>query len=109
MRRRASGIPPWVRMRHGRRRLQARLLLWFINAILLAVGASMVTTWLTNDQTTNDYPSRVVSRHVQQRVARLWDDPAACDAYIAQLHDTTGLDIRVRRDPTFFTENTPRK
>jgi signal transduction histidine kinase len=89
-------------MRHGRRRLQARLLLWFIGAILLAVGASMLTTWLTNDQNSNDNPSRVVSRHVQQRVAKLWDDPAACDAYIAQLRDNTGLDIRVRRDPHFF-------
>lgn len=103
---RRSQVPPWVRMRHGRRRLQARLLLWFIGAILLAVGASMLTTWLTNDQANNDYPSRVVSRHVQQRVARLWDDPAACDAYIAQLRDNTGLDIRVRRDPDFFS-NTP--
>lgn len=100
--RRNSGVPPWVRMRHGRRRLQARLLLWFIGAILLAVGASMVTTWLTTDQNNNDYPSRVVSRHVQQRVAKLWDDPAACDAYIAQLRDNTGLDIRIRRDTHFF-------
>lgn len=99
---RHGAIPPWVRMRRGRRRLQARLLLWFIGAILLAVGASMLTTWLTKDETSGDYPSRVVSRHVQQKVARLWDEPAACDAYITQLREDTGLDIRVRRDPTFF-------
>ena len=81
---RHGAIPPWVRMRRGRRRLQARLLLWFIGAILLAVGASMLTTWLTKDETSGDYPSRVVSRHVQQKVARLWDEPAACDAYVAR-------------------------
>src|SRR5262249_21735870 len=99
---RHSQIPPWVRMRRGRRRLQARLLLWFIGAICLAVGASMLTTWLTNDQTPSDYPSRVVSRLVQQCVAQLWDYRVATDAYLAQLRDTTGLDTRVRRDPHFF-------
>ena len=89
-------------MGRGRRRLQARLLLWFIGAILLAVGASVLTTWLTNDQSSSEYPSRVVSRHVQQKIARIWDDPAACDAYVAQLREDTGLDVRLRRDPTFF-------
>ncbi len=59
-------------------------------------------TWLTSDAT-GDNPTRVVSRHVQNRVARVWDDPAATDAYVAQLHDTTGLDIRVRRDPALVT------
>lgn len=62
----------------------------------------MLTTWLTNEPGSSDYPSRVVSRHVQQKVGRLWEEPAACDAYIAQLREDTGLDIRLRRDPTFF-------
>jgi signal transduction histidine kinase len=69
---------------------------------VLAVGASVVTTKLTSSEN-GEYPTRVVSRHVQQRVARVWDDTAATDAYIAELRDTTGLDIRVRRDTSMFS------
>lgn len=88
-------------MKHRRfRGLQARLLLWFMGAIALAIGASALTTVLTHDE--SDMPTRVVSRHVQQRVARLWDDPAATDAYVAELRETTGLDLRVRRDASVF-------
>lgn len=93
--------------RRGVRSLQARLLFWFLTAILLAIGASVVTTMLTSESS-GDYPSRVVSRHVQQRVAKLWDDPAATDAYIRELRDTTGLDIRLRRDPSIFPGRRPR-
>ena len=82
------------------RRLQARLLLWFLGAIVLAIGASILTTVLTASD--NDNPSRVVSRHVQHRLARTWDDPVATDKYVAELRDTTGLDMRVRRDPSLF-------
>jgi len=49
-----------------------------------------------------DTPTRVVSRHVQNRVAKSWDDPAATEAYIQQLREDTGLDVRVRRDPSVF-------
>ena len=103
---------PWRRRRFGRHRrgfrgLQARLLFWFLTAILLAIGASVVTTLLTSEPS-SDYPSRVVSRHVQQRAAKLWDDPAATDDYIKELRDTTGLDIRVRRDPNVFPGRRPR-
>lgn len=87
--------------RHRVRSLQSRLLFWFLTAIVLAVGASVVTTMLTSE-TSGDYPTRVVSRHVQQRAAKLWDDPSALDAYMAQLRETTGLDVRVRRDLTIF-------
>ncbi|HVH41641.1 MAG TPA: HAMP domain-containing sensor histidine kinase [Labilithrix sp.] len=83
------------------RSLQARLLFWFLAAMLLAVGASVVTTMLTSEGG-SEYPTRVVSRHVQQRAAKVWDDPAATEAYAAELRDTTGLDIRVRRDAHVF-------
>lgn len=83
------------------RRLQGRLLLWFLAAIILAIGASAVTTFLTSSGE-SDQPARVVSRHVQQRLARSWDDPVATEAYVAELRDTTGLDIRVRRDQGVF-------
>jgi two-component system, OmpR family, sensor kinase len=80
-----------------RRRLQGRLLVWFLAAIVLAIVASTVTAVLTNSG--GDAPSRVLSRHVQQRAAKLWDDPGATEAYVDGLRDTTGLDLRVRREP----------
>lgn len=102
------------RARHhpGRRRirgLQARLLFWFLGAIVLAIGASVLTTMLTATDTKDaDYPSRVVSRHVQHRVAALWDDPEATERYVAELREATGLDIRVRRDTQMFPERRAR-
>lgn len=89
------------------RRLQVRLLLWFLAAIVLAIGASIVTTMLTSEDQ-GEAPTRVVSRHVQHRVAKLWDEPGAAEAYVAQLRDSTGLDIRVRRDPSVFGRHRPR-
>lgn len=94
------------RPRHFRR-LQARLLLWFLGAILLAVTASVATTMLTaSDQ--NETPTRVVSRYVQQRLSRSWDDPVATERYVQELRDTTGLDLRIRRDLGPFANHPPR-
>jgi two-component system OmpR family sensor kinase len=105
MRHRPTAKPDPARWRptfRGRRlrRLQARLLLWFLGAIVLAISASVLTTVLTAND--NDTPTRVVSKHVQHRIARTWDDPVATDKYVADLRETTGLDMRVRRDPTTF-------
>jgi two-component system OmpR family sensor kinase len=82
------------------RRLQARLLLWFLIAIVLAIGASLLTTVLTASD--NETPTRVVSRHVQHRLAKDWDDHAATEKYVAELRETTGLDMRIRRDASHF-------
>lgn len=94
-----------MRRRHrGRwrfRGLQARLLAWFLAAIILAIGASVVTTFLTNTDA-GETPSRIVSRHVQVEVARRWDDARATDAYVDELRQTTGLDLRVRRDASLL-------
>lgn len=81
--------------------LKARLLLWLLAAITLALGASALAMALTRTSDA-DAPTRIVSRHVQVQIARLWDDPAATDAYVAELRETTGLDVRVRRDPRPF-------
>lgn len=100
---RAAPGKRWSSTLRGRRlrRLQARLLLWFLLAIVLAIGASVLTTVLTASDA--DTPTRVVSKHVQRRLARTWDDPVATDKYVAELRETTGLDMRVRRDPLLFS------
>ena len=101
-RRTRESMPRWRPTFRGRRlrRLQARLLLWFLGAIVLAIGASILTTVLTASD--NETPTRVVSRHVQRKLARVWDDPVATEKYVADLRETTGLDMRVRRDPSLF-------
>jgi two-component system OmpR family sensor kinase len=107
-RRSRDSLPRWRPTFRGRRlrRLQARLLIWFLGAIVLAIGASILTTVLTASD--NDTPTRVVSKHVQRRLARNWDDPAATEKYVADLRETTGLDMRVRRDPSLFVGRQPR-
>ena len=80
--------------------MQARLLFWFLGAIVLAVGAVFVTAALTGND--NETPTRVVSRHVQHQLGRYWDDPVATDKYVAELRATTGLDMHVRRNPALF-------
>jgi two-component system, OmpR family, sensor kinase len=102
---RRSGLPRDSRWRptfRGRRlrRLQVRLLGWFLGAIVLAIGASVLVAMLTS--TENDNPTRVVSKHVQRKLARTWDDPVATDQYVAELRETTGLDMRVRRGVDLF-------
>ena len=56
-------MPPWRRpSSRGRllRKLQVRLLIWFLVAIVLAISASVLTTVLTSSD--NETPTRVVSR-----------------------------------------------
>jgi len=103
-----DSVPRWRPTFRGRRlrRLQARLLIWFLGAIILAIGASILTTVLTASD--NDTPTRVVSKHVQRKLARVWDDPVATENYVSDLRETTGLDMRVRRDASRFTGRQPR-
>ncbi|MCL2777013.1 MAG: HAMP domain-containing histidine kinase [Polyangiaceae bacterium] len=65
---------------HGKRRwrhfrsLQARLFVWFLGAIVLAIAASAVVTVLTNTEP-SEVPAHVAPRHTQHRFARparLW-------------------------------------
>jgi signal transduction histidine kinase len=68
-----------------------------VGAILLATVASGFAVSLLRD---NDaHPASVVSRNVQGRLGRIWDDPAAVDAYVTQLREDTGLALTVHRNP----------
>lgn len=87
--------------RRGLGGLQTRLLLGFLVAMGLAIGAAVLVTVLTAGESP-ELPARALTHHAQQRAAKVWEDPAALDAYVAQLRDTTGLDIRVRRSADVF-------
>jgi signal transduction histidine kinase len=85
-------------MRHSRgRTLQARLFAWFLAAILLAIGSSVVAFHVMEPEP--EAPGAVVSRAVEGHMLKTWDDPPARDAYLAQLRETTGLDLQLRTDP----------
>jgi signal transduction histidine kinase len=80
------------------RRLQTRLFVWFLAAILTAFGASMFTLWVMRPGDEAPSAMSVASRAITNRLARDWDDPEACDRYVARVHDVIGLDVRLRRD-----------
>lgn len=80
------------------RRLQSRLFLWFLMAIVSALIASGLTVHFTSAETAEN-PARVVSRTVQHRLTRIWDDPVASDLYVAHLREELGLEISLVRDP----------
>jgi len=86
------------------RRLQTRLFVWFLAAILTAFAASGATLWLMRSAESPSAPS-VATRAIASRVARDWDDPEACDRYVARVHELIGLDVRIRRD----VENLPQR
>jgi two-component system OmpR family sensor kinase len=86
----------WIRTPRVRR-LQARLFFWFLAAILAAFGAAMLSAWAMRSADGPPAPI-VATRGIANHLAHDWDDPQACDAYIARVHDLIGLDVRLRRD-----------
>lgn len=67
-----------------------------ITSFVLAGALSSVVLVLTRDDT--ETAPMVVQRHLQRRLARVWDDERATEAEIAALRDSTGLDVRAVRD-----------
>ncbi len=82
--------------RHRHRTLRSRLFLWFLGAILLA----MLTTGLIFRTTSPDPVNGVdsVARNVAIRLAETWDDPAEMRAFVGEIHDVSGAEVRVVRD-----------
>lgn len=74
-----------------------RLLSWFLAALVLAGVAAGAAVALTHDGGAPN-PAQAISRHVQHRLARTWNDERATEAYVAELRDSLGLDVRLRRD-----------
>ena len=101
--------PHWARHRWLRRtprvqRLQARLFFWFLAAIVAAFGAATTTAWVMRSAEPASAPN-LATRAIAGHLARDWDDPKACEAYVARVRDLIGIDVRVRRD----VENLPHR
>src|SRR5579863_1426605 len=79
------------------RPLSSRLFRWFSLAIFLAIVTSALIVGTTRPDAGSSVES--VARHISARLADDWDDPVALGAYVDQVHDVTGFDVRLVRDP----------
>ena len=82
----------------GPRSLRARLFLWFLAAIVVAFASSALVVGCSRPEafTTG---AEVMARTVSARLAAVWDDPAATDAFVAEVRNVTGFDVRLFREP----------
>jgi signal transduction histidine kinase len=79
------------------RPLSSRLFRWFSLAIFLAIVTSALIVGTTRPDAGSSVES--VARHISARLAEDWDDPAALGAYVDQVRDVTGFEVRLVRDP----------
>jgi len=82
---------------HHPRTLRSRLFLWFAGAILLAILASVAAFYTTRPDSVTGVEA--MARNVGTRLASSWDDPEATRAFVAEVRDVTGFDVRLMRDP----------
>ena len=87
----------WIYRTPRVRRLQARLFFWFLTAIVAASGAGMLAAWATRAAEAPSAPN-LATRAIASHLAREWDNPEECDAYVARVHELIGIDVRLRRD-----------
>jgi two-component system OmpR family sensor kinase len=89
------------------RRLQTRLFMWMLGAILLSFAVSMAVSWLTRADPTNR-PAQVLAKNVAAHLDAVWDNPEACDAFVTRMHDDTGFPLRLVRDPSALPRSVTR-
>ena len=82
---------------HHPRTLRSRLLLWFGFAIALAILASVAAFYTTRPDSITGVDA--MAHNVGERLAASWDDPEATRAFVGEVRDVTGFDVRLVRDP----------
>lgn len=80
------------------RRLRTRLFLWFVAAILTATVFSTITVSLMRPEPVR-LPTGRVARTIAMRLEAIWDDDAACEAYVAEMREVTGNELTLVRNP----------
>ena len=78
-------------------RLRTRLFLWFLAAMSVAAATSVGTIALM--RTDWFMPGHEAARVMGPHLAEIWNDPQACEAYVAEMRRETGIDYHLRRDP----------
>jgi two-component system, OmpR family, sensor kinase len=84
------------RRRHRARTLRSRLFSWFFGAILLAVMIGGLVVGLTRPEATSGV--ELAAHRMSARLAMLWGDERAERAYLEEIRDVTGFDVRVERE-----------
>ena len=82
---------------HRPRTLRSRLFSWFFGAILLAILTGALVVIGTRPEPITG--AEVMARNVGARLAATWDEPEATRAYVGEVRDVTGFDVRLVRDP----------
>ena len=86
-----------MREMHRPRTLRSRLFSWFLGAILLAILTSTLVVATTRPEPSTGIEA--MARNVSAHLAAAWDDPDAIRAYVEEVRDVTGFDVRVVRQP----------
>lgn len=84
-------------MRRRPRTLRSRLFFWFVGAILLAILTTVLVAGSTRPEAVTG--AEAMARNVSTRLSSEWDDPEAARAFVAEVRDVTGFDVRLVRDP----------
>ncbi len=79
------------------RSLRSRLFSWFFGAIVLA----MITSAFVVSTARPEPPAgaELLAHNVAAHLAANWDDPQATRAYLDEVREVTGFDVRLVRDP----------
>jgi signal transduction histidine kinase len=78
--------------------LRSRLFRWFVGAILLAMLTSGLVVSTTRPEPITG--AEALAHNVATRLAFVWDDQEATRAYVGEVRDVTGFDVRLVRDPS---------
>jgi len=92
-------------------KLRTRLFAWFLVAILVAAATSAIAVVAAHSEAPPG-PGQVLARGMAVKLARIWDDHAACERYLAVMRESTGFDFRLQRDPRALprpVQRAPRK
>jgi len=79
-------------------RLQTRLFLWLIAAVVGGVLASWATVLVLRSDP-EAAPMHTMARTFESRLVPMWEDPVQTDAELARMRTETGIDLHLVRDP----------
>jgi len=77
--------------------LRARLFRWFLGAIVLAMATSGLVAFTARPESVSG--ADAMARNVALRLAETWDDPQATRAFVGEVRDVTGFDVRLVTEP----------
>jgi signal transduction histidine kinase len=82
---------------HRPRTLRSRLFWWFFGAILLAILTGTMVVMGTRPDPISG--TEIMARNVAAHLAETWDQPEATRAYVTEVREVTGFEVRLVRDP----------